>query len=82
MNRNKLEMVARARHHAQKLSPLAQMYLEMKKVTGIKDLKTRIQVHTENRTYLIRPIHLNGEKYNGIEIKRARSKDSIRLMVV
>ena len=77
MSRNKVEMVARARHHAEKLSPLAKMYADMKEVVGIKDLKTRIQLKTKNKTYLIRPTHLDGERYNGIEIKRARSKESV-----
>ena len=82
MNRNKIEMMARARHHAGLLSPLAKMYGEMKRVVRVKDLKSRIQLKTENKTYLVRPIHLDGGRYNGIEIKRARSKDSIKLMVV
>jgi len=82
MSRNKVEMVARARHHAEKLSPLARMYSDMKRVIRVKDLKTRVQLKTKNKTYLIRPIHLDGQRYNGIEIKRARSKESVKLMVV
>jgi len=80
MTKSRKEMLLRARHHAQKLAPLAKLYSEMGRITGVKDFKTRIRLTAEGGTYLIRPIMKKGIGYVGIEIKRARSKDSIKLL--
>lgn len=80
---NVKEWKPRARHHAKRLLPLAEVLHDIfNNATRAMLLKSRARIYTSKGTYLIRPWRIRGRGYVGIEVKRFGVGGGIKLMVV